>query len=257
MTETQSIFAVIPARKGSKRIHNKNIKLLGNHPLIAYTIEAAKRSGIFKGIYVSTDSNAIGYIADYYGATCFKRPAQYARDNSPDIQWLKNLNKQRCGPEQKLLRSIFGEYDYFAILRPTNPFRTPEMIYHAWQNYERGTWLKAIEPCGQHPHKMFVATENNHIQPFDEDSSKPNLHALPTQSLNPVFVQNGSLEIRPINDLEPEILTGYVTQGYDGFDINTEKDWVYAEWLIDTGKVKLIDIDKESICSKLPSILFS
>ena len=83
------VVALIPARSGSKRIRNKNIKYLGNHPLIAYTICSALNSKIFDYVLVSTDSQEIADVAKYYGAeTPFLRPAKYASDNSPDIEWL-------------------------------------------------------------------------------------------------------------------------------------------------------------------------
>lgn len=247
------ITAVIPARSRSKRIPSKNIKKFFGHPLIAYTIEAAKQSGIFDRICVSTDHPLIGHVANHYGARAYLRPEKYGRDKSPDIQWLKNMKRQIWDPRVMVFK--WGmENEYFCILRPTNPFRTPESIYYAWHSYERGTWLKAIEPCKQHPYKMFVATENNGIVPFDEDWNQDKLHALPTQTFPPVFAQNGSLEIRPIEDLEPERLTGFITKGYEGFDINTWDDWKQAFLLVASGEVELPKIKIKSVCEGLPSV---
>ena len=83
------VIALIPARSGSKRIVNKNIKYLENHPLIAYTISSAINSEVFDSVMVSTDSTEIANISKYYGAEIpFFRPKEYAKDNSPDFEWL-------------------------------------------------------------------------------------------------------------------------------------------------------------------------
>ncbi|XFA72921.1 pseudaminic acid cytidylyltransferase [Thermosynechococcaceae cyanobacterium Okahandja] len=89
-------IAVIPARGGSKRIPRKNIRPFHGKPIIAYTIEAAKQSGVFDQIIVSTDDEAIGTMAKSYGAEFpFIRPPQLADDYagtvdvvSHAVQWL-------------------------------------------------------------------------------------------------------------------------------------------------------------------------
>ncbi len=91
MSEKQpTIVGLIPARAGSKRVRDKNIKKLGHHPLIAYTIAAALQSKVFSDVIVSTDSEAYAEIARYYGAEVpFLRPPELAGDVSPDIEWLE------------------------------------------------------------------------------------------------------------------------------------------------------------------------
>ena len=86
----QPIVALIPARAGSKREPDKNIRPLAGHPVIAYTIAAARGSGIFKDVIVSTDSEHYAEIVKHYGAEIpFLRPAELAGDQSPDIEWLQ------------------------------------------------------------------------------------------------------------------------------------------------------------------------
>ena len=80
-----NIIAIIPARSGSKSITDKNIKLLSGHPLIAYSIIAAKLSKKIERVIVSTDSEEYGDIAKKYGAEVpFIRPDKYSKDNSTD-----------------------------------------------------------------------------------------------------------------------------------------------------------------------------
>src|SRR4029453_18800821 len=81
--------ALIPARAGSKRVADKNIRVLGGHPLLAYTVAAARSAGTFARVLVSTDSEAYAEIARHYGADVpFLRPAELAGDLSPDIDWV-------------------------------------------------------------------------------------------------------------------------------------------------------------------------
>ena len=80
-----TIVGLIPARSGSKRVPDKNIRLLAGHPVMAYTISAALDSGIFADVIVSTDSEHYAEIAGYYGAEVpFLRPPELAGDRYPD-----------------------------------------------------------------------------------------------------------------------------------------------------------------------------
>ena len=125
----KTIVALIPARSGSKRVPDKNIRLLAGHPLIAYSIAAALQSRVFKTVMVSTDSERYADIARYYGAEVpFLRPAAIAGDISPDIEWVLHTLNQ--------LRDLGQQTDCFSILRPTSPFRLPETIRRAWQEFE-------------------------------------------------------------------------------------------------------------------------
>ncbi|MEZ6878797.1 cytidylyltransferase domain-containing protein, partial [Enterobacter sp. KBR-315C3_2022] len=93
-------LALIPARGGSKRIPDKNIKILNGEPLIAWTILAAKESGLFDEILVSTDSEKIAAIADDYGASVpFLRPSQISGDTATTaevvrhaVNYIENVN---------------------------------------------------------------------------------------------------------------------------------------------------------------------
>jgi CMP-N-acetylneuraminic acid synthetase len=124
----KKLVALIPARKGSKRIKNKNILRLLSHPLIGYAINSAKNSKIFDKIIVSTDSKKYAEIAKYYGAEIYSlRPKNFSRSNSPDYQWVKyTLNE---------LKKKDFDFTHFFILRPTNPFRTSKMIIKGWKKF--------------------------------------------------------------------------------------------------------------------------
>jgi CMP-N,N'-diacetyllegionaminic acid synthase len=118
------IIALIPARSGSKRVPGKNIRRLGDHPLIAYTISAALRSGVFFRVIVSTECEETAAIASHYGAEVpFPRPAEYAADLSPDIDWISYT-----------LRRLADQGDRsrcFSILNSERPFREAQTIRRA------------------------------------------------------------------------------------------------------------------------------
>ena len=120
MTKDSGVLALIPARAGSQRVPRKNIRLLQGHPLLAYTIAAARRAGAFTRVVVSTDSEEIAEIARAYGAEVpWLRPAEFAGSLSRDIEWVTHALDSLV-PE-----TLAGA---FALLRPTSPLRTPASV---------------------------------------------------------------------------------------------------------------------------------
>ena len=245
MKDKPSIAALIPARSGSKRVPDKNIRLLNGHPLIAYTITAAIRCGIFKRIIVSTDSPYYAGIARYYGADVpFLRPAEMAGEFSSDIEWVRHL--------LETLKDRGQTFDCFSILRPTSPFRQPDTIQRAWEEFLSQTGvdsLRAVEKCRQHPGKMWVVAGKrmNPLLPFS--LGRVPWHSNQYAALPEVFVQNASLEIAwtsIVFDENPSIagkvLMPFFTQGYEGFDINQPLDWKLAEYILETGEASLPEI---------------
>ncbi|TPQ25231.1 cytidylyltransferase domain-containing protein [Methylomonas sp. HW2-6] len=124
------ILAFIPARKGSKRITDKNIRLLSGKPLIAWTIEATLAAGLDMDVVVSTDSTEIAAIAEQYGAQVpFLRPEQLAGDTTPTFDVLEyTLNA---------LKMVGKNYDAVVLLQPTSPLRKAIHIAEALQLLEQ------------------------------------------------------------------------------------------------------------------------
>jgi CMP-N,N'-diacetyllegionaminic acid synthase len=242
MAETEtSIVALIPARAGSKRVADKNIRPLAGHPLIAYTIAAALQSEVFAAVIVSTDSPRYAEIARHYGAEVpFLRPAEFAGDLSPDIEWVEYTLEQ--------LRDQGRSYTCFSILRPTSPFRLPETIQRAWRDFlaEEGVdSLRAVEKCGQHPGKMWVVRARRMLPLLPLGPAEQPWHSSQYQSLPEVYVQNASLEIarsRVVFEgrtIAGTVLMPFFTQGHEGFDVNNPYDWELAEHLVREGVARL------------------
>ena len=243
-----SIVALIPARSGSKRVPDKNIRPLAGHPLMAYSIAAAVQSRIFKAVIVSTDSQHYADIAEHYGAEVpFLRPAQIAGDTSPDIEWVEHTLGQLCNDGQ--------DYEYFSILRPTSPFRLPETIQRACKEFlaaEGVDSLRAVEKCQQHPGKMWVVRGNRMMPLLPMGPAQQPWHSSQYPSLPEVYVQNSSLEIARTRvffedkTIAGNVLMPFFTKGSEGFDVNSEYDWQLAEDMVQKGEAALPEVTQPS-----------
>jgi len=244
--EKKTIVALIPARSGSKRVPDKNIRALAGHPLIAYSIAAALQSNIFKAVIVSTDSDRYADIARHYGAGVpFLRPAKIAGDTSPDIEWVTYTLRQ--------LRNNGQDYENFSILRPTSPFRMPETIRRAWKEFlaqEGVDSLRAVEKCQQHPGKMWVVRGNRMMPLLPMGPAEQPWHSSQYPTLPEVYVQNASLEIAKTRIVFEEktiagnVLMPFFTKDFEGFDVNNEYDWQLAENMVAKGEAKLPEISQ-------------
>ena len=236
-----SAVALIPARHGSKRVPGKNIRPLAGHPALAYTIAAAVDSGVFDAVIVSTDAEEVAAIARHYGAEVpFLRPAAFAGDTSPDIEWVEHTLSEL----QRQKRS----WDCFSLLRPTSPFRSADTIRRAWAQFlaqDGADSLRAIEKCAQHPGKMWVVRGARMFPLLPFGNGEQPWHSTPYQALPPVYVQNASLEIawtRVVFErrtIAGDVMVPFITEGYEGFDINDPQDWMIAERLIVDGAAQL------------------
>ena len=248
MTKTAepTAVALIPARSGSKRVADKNVRRLAGHPLMAYSIAAARASAVFTDVLVSTDSERYAQIARHYGAEVpFLRPAEIAGATSPDIEWVE-LTLRR-------LREAGREYDCFSILRPTSPFRKGETIRRAWQAFLAETGvdsLRAVEKCRQHPGKMWVAGGRRMVPLLPLGPRGQPWHSSQYAALPEVWVQNASLEIawtRVVWEqctIAGDVLIPFLTEGDEGVDINDPEDWWYAEHLLARGDARLPPVEE-------------
>ena len=237
-------LALIPARSGSSRVPGKNIKPLAGHPLIAYTIQAARASSLFSRIIVSTDSERIRDIVIHYGAEApFLRPKEFATSTSPDIEWLKHA-----------LSELKQDYECFSILRPTSPFRGPQTIQRAWSKFLKVPQidsLRAVQLCHEHPGKMWVM-KGDIMRPFlNQSDMNVAWHAMQYQDLPKLYIQNSALEIawtRVVwehNSREGKVVRPFFTEGEEGFSIDYELDWFLAEHMVSSDRARLPEIDRE------------
>lgn len=133
-------IAIIPARSGSKGVKDKNIRNLCGKPLMAYTIEAALKSGEFDEVMVSTDSEKYAEIARKYGANVpFLRSEATASDTASSWDMVDEvlLNYKKLGKS----------FDTFCLLQPTSPLRTVEDIKEAYQIYRDKADFAVVSVC--------------------------------------------------------------------------------------------------------------
>jgi CMP-N,N'-diacetyllegionaminic acid synthase len=223
-----SAVALIPAREGSTRVPGKNVRPLAGHPLIAYTIAAAREAGVFDAVVVSTDGERTAEIARHYGAEVpGLRPSDLGGATSPDIGWVEHV------------LGVLPARDAFAILRPTSPFRGAATMLRAWERFlelgERVDSIRAVEPCRQHPGKMWVVHSDDLMSPLLPQPEELPFHSRQYAALPPVHVQNSSLEIAWTRvATEDHTIAGrrvapFFTDGLEGFSIDYPGDFERAE----------------------------
>lgn len=240
-----SAVAFVPARAGSERVRDKNVRRLDGHPLLAYAIETARQSGCFERVVVSTDSEEIAEVARWYGADVpFLRPAEYATATSPDIEWLSYT-----------LEHLDDRYDVFALVRATNPFRGPDVVRRGLAQLlatPEADSIRAVERVKQHPGKMWLLAEDGRTMAplLDQSGLEVAWHAGQYQALPSVYVQNSALEIawtRVVTDTgtrEGATLAPFLTQGLEGFNVDDEEDLERAERLVAAGSATLTAIGR-------------
>lgn len=240
--------ALIPARAGSQRVPGKNVRDLGGHPLLAYTIAAAEGSGAFDAVVVSTDSEQIAAVAERYGADVpVLRPEEMASSTSPDIEWLRH--------SIGALADDGRDFEAFSILRPTSPFRGPATIRRAFEQLvalgDRADSIRAVRLCREHPGKMW-RIDGDLMQPVLEIPGKVPSHSRQYADLPGVYIQDSSLEIAWMRALTEhgsiagERVAPFLTEGAEGFSIDYPDDWVAAEQMVADREAELPTIGAPS-----------
>ncbi len=234
MRGVMKILAFIPARAGSKRVPNKNIKPLNGKPLIAYTIEAANRSRYINRVVVSTNSSDIADIAETYGAEVpFMRPEGISNADSTEMEFFNHALSWFSVNEGY-------EPDFIVLLYPTSPLRKSETIDAAIETmlkHPEADSLRSVRKCSEHPYKMWQV-EDGYLRPFVKNSGKADVHTLSYHLLPEVFIQNASIYItRPSTITNKRSTTGdiilpYIMDEIESIDINNPLDFVLAEHIV-------------------------
>jgi len=166
-------LALIPARGGSKGVKRKNIRLLGNKPLLAYTIEVAQKLSDRLDIVVTTDDEEIAEVAHRYGAEVIMRDSNLSNDKAlmPPVALhaLDTLAAQgRC-------------YEQLLLLQPTCPFRKVEHLEEALSRLADPAVESVISVSDvgdAHPGRMY-RLEEGHLAPLDPAAERMNRQDLP------------------------------------------------------------------------------
>lgn len=229
MFKGKHFLALIPARGGSKGLKDKNIRLLNNKPLLAYTIEAAKKSGIFDRIIVSTDSEKIAAVALKYDVEVpFMRPKELATDTASSMDVLIHTIK--------LLQESGDIYDYVALLQPTSPLRTSQDIVEAANLLIKKNANSVVSVCKVEHSPLWSNTLPEDLSL--KDFIRPEIKNLRRQDL-PIFYRlNGAIYIAKVSyiletkDFLRQGSYAYIMPVNRSVDIDTEFDLALAEVLL-------------------------
>ncbi len=218
-------IAIITARSGSKGLKDKNIIDLCGKPMMAYSIEAATRSGEFERVIVSTDSERYGKIAEEYGAEVIYRGEELSNDVATTYMVIKDIFER-----------IENDFDYFMLLQPTSPMRGAEHVKEAVRafeaNYDKFDFLVSVK---ESEHASVL------VKPIEEDMSLKHFDAdfanYRRQSFKD-YTPNGAMFIgKPLQYIEKKHFYGAKSMGYimnatDSVDIDTELDYKLAHLIM-------------------------
>ena len=217
-------IAIIPARGGSKRLFQKNIKLLGGIPLLAHSILYAKANNqIIDEVYVSTDNAEIKEVALQFGAKVIDRPAHLSGDFEPTVSALKNV-----------LEQIEDKVENIVLLQATNPLRPEKLLKEAFEIFDKEK-VDSLFTVTQN-HQKFGKIEKDKFFPFNYKVGQR------SQDLAPLFFENGLLYITKAKlVLEDKIISEnayplVVEHIFGKIDIDTIEDFDYAEYVINKNK---------------------
>jgi len=229
------ILCTICARGGSKGVKNKNIKPINGKPLIAYTIEQAKESGLFEHIVISTDSDMIADVSKEYGAEVFfKRLAHLASDNAGKLDVVKDaLNRSEKYYKER--------YDYLIDLDATSPLRSVKDIIEAFGQFikENNDNLITATPSRKSPYFNIVELNEEGRVTLSKTLNK---EVLRRQDAPRCYDMNASIYIwkRDVllsnNTIFLEKTGLYIMPEERSIDIDTENDYKYVEFLMKGNK---------------------
>jgi CMP-N,N'-diacetyllegionaminic acid synthase len=224
------ILGIIPARGGSKGVPDKNSKLLGELPLLAYTAQSALASQLLTKVILSTDCPSIAAVAQHYAIEVpFLRPETLATDTASSIAVVEHA--------VSYLENQGEFFDGICLLQPTSPFRPKGFIDLAIQKFiqEEADALVSVLPVPHefNPHWIFEPNEKGFLQiaTGEEEIIKRR------QDLPPAFFRDGSVYLTRTSVIKTGSFYGtklsYIENNPDFYvNIDTLEDWEKAEILL-------------------------
>lgn len=212
-------IAIIPARGGSKRLPQKNIKLLDEIPLLAHSILYAKaNSKIIDEVYVSTENQEIKKVALKYGAKVIDRPENISGDLEPTVSALKHV-----------LTNIDLEVEDVILLQPTNPVRPEKLVQESFEIYNKIKCNSLFTVSRDH--KKLGKIIDQKFVPFNYKIGQR------SQDLEPLYFENGLLYITKSKLIMENIIISEdafpfeIDHIFANVDIDTQADFDYAKYL--------------------------
>jgi CMP-N,N'-diacetyllegionaminic acid synthase len=227
-------IAIITARSGSKGLCNKNIRMLGNKPLLAYTIEAALNSKMFEEVMVSTDTEEYAEISRKWGAEVpFLRSKKNAEDSASSWDTVSEV-----------LHGYFEkgkEFDTFCLLQPTSPFRTEEDIIKAYSLYLKRNATAIVSVC-EVEHALQWCNKLDNTCSLNGFVKRDDIRQ--RQKVDLYYRINGAIYISNVKTFAKDSFLykdgayAYIMSSIRSIDIDTELDFIYAETLLKYNKIQ-------------------
>lgn len=221
---------LIPARAGSKGLPGKNIKVLGDLPLIAHTILFAKQiADLSDQICISSNDQQVINIANNYGLTVpFVRPESLASDTAGSYEVIMHAINY--------YGSINKQFENVLLLQPTSPLRTIEDFFNLKTKYDDGCDMAV---------SVSVSKDNPYFTLFEEDEKgylkkSKESNAVRRQDCPDVYAYNGSLYLIKVESLMKTNFQGFtkirksIMPEERSIDIDNMKDWKIAEYFLKT-----------------------
>jgi YrbI family 3-deoxy-D-manno-octulosonate 8-phosphate phosphatase len=227
------VLAIIPARAGSKGIPRKNIRLFAGHPLVAYSIAAGLQAKTVTRVMVTTDDDEIARVARSYGAeTPFLRPLELAGDRTLDLPVFQHALNWLAEHENY-------HPDAVVHLRPTTPFRPPDLVdraIHILLEHPGADSVRGLTLAQQNPFKMWLMeSEEKPIHPLMTVPEMDESYNAPRQTLPIAYAHNGLIDIirsatiLKQNSMSGKIILPVLFDPVYSADLDTIDDWRRAE----------------------------
>tara|TARA_R100001591_G_scaffold110339_1_gene121195 strand:+ start:2665 stop:3378 length:714 start_codon:yes stop_codon:yes gene_type:complete len=230
--QKNKILCVLQVRGGSKGVPKKNIRKVNGKPLMTWTIESAKKSGVFDSIWVSSDSDEILEVGRQEEVNTIKRPEELSGDevlSVDSLHWAVNE-----------IEGLYGiEYDYVVELPVVCPLRNEDHIREAVNKLittDADSVISVTQMTDKHPVRMKRITDDDLIEDFC--SEYPEGDAGRRQDLEPCYIRNGGIYSMKRDTLMKEktrhgkVSRPYVMEDKYSINIDSEMDLKIAEVML-------------------------
>lgn len=223
------VLAIVPARGGSKGLPGKNVRLLLDKPLIAWSIQQGLACKYVDEVIVSTDSEEIATIAQQYGGVVpFLRPASLAKDATPTADVLLHLIDE--------MEKQGKVYDYILLLEPTSPLREVSDLDDAFEKLINTPVASSIVGVSkvesQHPEFCVTISDLGFLQ------SRNNFKVLRRQEIDELFFYEGSLYLSKVESFKAKRnfyhdgTLAYEMPKWKSFEIDDITDFIIVESIL-------------------------
>jgi CMP-N,N'-diacetyllegionaminic acid synthase len=224
------IIALIPARAGSKGVPNKNIRALGGHPLLAWSVAACRKSATIARTIVSTDSADYAALAKQLGAEApFLRPAEISGDRATDYDFIAHA--------LDWLASRGEDPDLLVHIRPTTPLRHPKLIDDAisvFSHSPNATALRSVQEMPESAYKTFELAPGGQLRRLGCDDTALDAANNARQQFPATYQANGYVDvlspafIRRTGLIHGDFVMPFITPSV--VEVDTEDDFAHLEF---------------------------